>query len=71
MRVPNSKAYGVQGRSPGEGTGGVEGAKSPVNKKKYASFATYIFFFKSAQIYMKDAEFFEWGIFRGGGISLS
>ena len=62
MRVPNPETCGVQGLSHGGGYGRV---KPPVNNFFCASHKTYIFFFKSGQIYMEDAEFSEGGIFRG------
>ena len=75
MRVPNPETCGVQGLSHGGGYGRV---KPPVNNFFCASHKTYIFFFKSGQIYMEDAEFsggefsegeiFRWGreVFQGG-----
>ena len=61
MRDPNPKTYGVQRHSP---SGGYRGAKTP----SMIFFLDLNSFFKCAQIYMKNAEFSEEGIFKRGNI---
>ena len=67
MRVPNPKTCGVQGRSPVGGYGGW--AKPPSIIFFLQIFLDLIYFFKNAQMYLKDAEFSLVGIFPEGNFT--